>query len=161
MLLGIVSDTHGHIPNTRDAIRVLDSFEVSAVIHCGDIGSCEVVSLFSAWSTNYVLGNVDQNAQALEAAIGRQQQVLHGRFGNLRLEGRNIAFLHGDDTRRLRDTIESGQWDLVCCGHTHVAKVQRSGSTLVVNPGAIYRARPHSLAVIDLTTMDVTPVPLP
>ena len=161
MLLGIVSDTHGDVPNTRDAIGVLESFEVGAVIHCGDIGSCEVVPLFSAWSTNYVLGNVDQNAKALEAAIQRQQHVLHGRFGHLTLEGRNIAFLHGDDTRRLRDTIESGQWDLVCCGHTHVAKVQRSGSTLVVNPGAVHRAQPHSLAVIDLATMDVTPVPLP
>ena len=135
--------------------------EVGAVIHCGDIGSGEVVSLFSAWTTHFVLGNVDHNFQELEAAVQRPRHVLHGRFGSLTLQGRKIAFLHGDDMRRLRDTIESGQWDLVCCGHTHVAKVERSGSTLVVNPGAIYRARPHSVAVIDLASMDVTQVPLP
>jgi putative phosphoesterase len=161
MLLGIVSDTHGHLANTRDAIRVLESLEVSTVLHCGDIGSCDVIPLFAAWPTHYVLGNVDYNAAELAAAIKRQGHFLHERFGSLRLHGREIAFLHGDDMRRLRDTIDSGEWDLVCCGHTHVAKVQRTGDTLVVNPGAVYRARPHSLAVVDLTTLDVTQVPLP
>ena len=162
MLLGIVSDTHGHLANTRDAVRVLESFEVDTVIHCGDIGSREVVALFSAWPTHFVLGNVDGNANQFEVAIDLQQRhVLHHRFGSIRLKGREIAFLHGDDSRRLRETIQSGQYDLVCCGHTHVAKIQQVGDTLVVNPGAIYRARPHSLAVVDVEDMDVSQVPLP
>ena len=53
-----------------------------------------------------------------------------------------IAFLHSDDNRLFRQTIESGQWDLVCYGHTHIAKQHREGKTLVLNPGAIYRANP-------------------
>ena len=162
MLLGIVSDTHGHLPNTRDAVRVLESLEVDTVIHCGDIGSVDVIPLFSAWPTHYVFGNVDHQVQPLEAAIqGQRQHVLHYRFGSLSLHARKIAFLHGDEPRTLRDTIDSGRWDLVCCGHTHVAQVRRVDNTLVVNPGAIYRARPHSLAVVNLTDMDVTQVPLP
>ena len=48
-----------------------------------------------------------------------------------------------------------------CEKRSKVAKIQRVGDTLLVNPGAIYRARPHSLAVVDLDDMDVTRVPLP
>ena len=61
-----------------------------------------------------------------------------------------IAFLHGDDSRLMRTTIGSGQWDLVCHGHTHVARQAWEGKTLVLNPGAIHRANPHSIAVVEL-----------
>jgi predicted phosphodiesterase len=43
---------------------------------------------------------------------------------------------------------------LVCYGHTHVAAIEQRGPTLVVNPGALYRANPHSLAVIDLPELE-------
>ena len=160
MLLGIVSDTHGHIPNTRSATRALAQLDVETVIHCGDIGSGEIVPLFSAWPTHFVLGNVDTHECQLQRVVLAQGQSWHHRFGSLELQGRKIALLHGDDLRRLRQTIDGGQWDLVCCGHTHVAKVERRGSTLVVNPGAVYRARQHSLAVVDLPSLEVTHVPL-
>ena len=39
MILGIVSDTHGHLTVTRAAIEILEDFQVDHVIHCGDIGS--------------------------------------------------------------------------------------------------------------------------
>ena len=49
---------------------------------------------------------------------------------------------------------------LVCYGHTHVAAIDRHGETLVVNPGAIYRADPHSVAVVDLPAVEATIVEL-
>lgn len=47
MLLGVVSDSHGHVGNTRQAVRMLQSLDVAAVIHCGDIGTPEIVKLFA------------------------------------------------------------------------------------------------------------------
>jgi predicted phosphodiesterase len=47
---------------------------------------------------------------------------------------------------------------LVCFGHTHVAEQQRRGATLVLNPGAVYRARRHSIAIVKLPELDVTDV---
>ena len=85
MLIGIVSDTHGHVPFTRDAVRVLESFDVESVIHCGDIGSTDIVSLFSAWPTHFVRGNVDDAIPALQLAIAREGQSWHDRFGSLML----------------------------------------------------------------------------
>jgi hypothetical protein len=78
----------------------------------------------------------------------------------LTLGGRRIALLHSDDARAFRHACTSGQYDLVCYGHTHRAEQHREGRTLVLNPGALYRANPHSLAVVDLATLEATIVPL-
>jgi putative phosphoesterase len=160
MLLGVVSDTHGHVSHTREAIRVLETFAPVAVIHCGDIGSAEIVPLFAPWPTHFVLGNVDEGVDEIDKAIATAGQTNHRAFGELTLEGRRIAFLHGHDLKRLRETIASGAWDLVCSGHTHVRHERREKKTVVLNPGALYRATPHSLAIVDLATLDVTSVTL-
>ena len=153
--LGIVSDTHGHIPNTRDAVRLLESLDVAEVIHCGDIGSLEVVDLLAAWPTHFVLGNVDSLSQGFAQHIEAAGQTFHDRFGSLEISDRKIAFLHGDDGMRLDREIASGAWDLVCHGHTHVAHREQFDKTWVLNPGAIYRANPYSIAVVDLPAMKI------
>jgi putative phosphoesterase len=160
MRIGIVSDTHGHVANAQAAVRMLQALEVQRVLHCGDIGSPEVVALFSAWPTDFVFGNCDGNRAELAAAIVAAGQTCHGEFGALEFDGRRIALLHSHDGARFRTTLVSGAWDLVCYGHTHVASIDRHGSTLAVNPGALYRANPHSLAFIDLPTLEATIVPL-
>jgi putative phosphoesterase len=160
MLLGVVSDTHGHIEYTREAVRMLDSLEVAEVIHCGDIGSPEVIPLFSAWPAHFVFGNVDYDEPSLRTAIDESGQTCHGRFGSLVREGIRIAFLHSDDARLFAQTVQSGGADLVCYGHTHIAKQHRQGRTLVLNPGALYRATPHSIAVVELPSLKATIVTL-
>ena len=160
MLLGVVSDTHGSVPNTRCAVRMLESLKVAGVLHCGDIGSSEIVAMFSAWPTHFVFGNVDYDRAALRETIVAAGQTCHEQFGDLQLADREIAFLHGDDSRRLDQTIRDGRWQLVCHGHTHVPRCERFGGTLVLNPGAIFRANPHTIAVVDLAKMKATIIPL-
>ena len=155
MRIGIVSDTHGHTEFTRPAVRILETCEVQQIIHCGDVGSAAIVELFSPWPTHFVFGNVD-DPRTLRAAIAAAGQSCHERFGTLDIAGVRIAFLHGDDTVLLDETIQSGQFHLVCHGHTHVARKQRQGDTLVMNPGALFRATPHSFAIVDLPQLDVT-----
>ena len=156
MLVAAVSDTHGHVRNTLDAVRLLEAFDVEAILHCGDIGSAAIPSLFDRWPSHFVFGNVDREEAELRRGIEEAGGTCHGRFGELNLGGRKIALLHGDDTRKLHATIASGDYDMVCCGHTHQRKEQRKGKTLVLNPGAIYRAHPHSVAIVDLETLEVT-----
>lgn len=160
MIIGIVSDTHGHVDFARAAVRMLESCEVEAVIHCGDIGSPDIVTLFKQWPTHFVLGNVDDHPQAFRTAIEAAGQTFHDRFGTLEIEGRKIAFLHSDDGQLFRRTIADGEYDLVCYGHTHVAELHREGDTLVLNPGALYRADPHSLAVVRLPELEVAHIAL-
>jgi putative phosphoesterase len=152
VLLGVVSDTHGHVSNARAAVRMLETFGVEAVLHCGDIGSEAIVPLFAAWPTHFVLGNVDGGSLAagLVAAIDKAGLICHRRYGSLDLSGTKIALLHGDDGRFLDETIKAGEHQLVCHGHTHVTRLERVGQTLVLNPGALYRAAKHTIAIIEL-----------
>jgi putative phosphoesterase len=158
MRIGVVSDTHGQTRSAREAVRLLEALDVELVLHCGDIGAPEIVRLFDCWTTHFVLGNVDGDAGALERAAAEAGHVLHGAFGELELAGRRIALLHGDDERRLRQVIASDEYDLVCHGHTHVPRQERVGRTLVLNPGALHRATPHTLAVVELPGLEVTSV---
>src|SRR3954453_1468603 len=160
MRLGIISDTHGHVELTRPAVRMLESLEVDEVLHCGDIGSMAVVELFTAWPTHFVFGNCDVNTAAFAAAIERAGQKCHGLFGELGLDGVKVALLHSHERNRFRDAIDSGKYRLVCYGHTHVAAIDHRAETIVLNPGAIFRASPHSLAVVDLPKVEATIIEL-
>jgi uncharacterized protein len=160
MRIGVISDTHGHIENTLAAVRMLESLEVEAVLHCGDIGSPEIPKLLAAWPTHFVFGNCDPDAGSLKAAIEQAGLACHGLFGDIKLAGRRIALLHSHDARLFRTVCTSGDYDLVCYGHTHQAEQRLIGKTLVLNPGALYRATPHSIALVDLATLGATIVAL-
>lgn len=138
---------------------MLESFDIALVIHCGDIGSDDILPLFHRWPMHFVFGNVDTRPDRIRHTA-LANQTCHDRFGKLEVEGRQIAFLHGDDGPRLQEAIQSETFHLVCYGHTHVAEQHRQGSTLVLNPGALYRAQPHSIAIVDLATLEATHIPL-
>lgn len=157
---GLVSDSHGRVESTRAAANLLHSFEVSEVIHCGDIGTADVVRALSSWPTHYVFGNCDHELSALRTAIEEAGGTCHERFGTLQIEERSVAFLHGDDTQLMVETISGGEYDLVCHGHTHVAAQKTVGKTIVLNPGALFRARPLSIAVVEFPSIEITPLDL-
>ncbi len=158
--LAVVSDTHGHVGYCLDAIRMLEGLDVHRVLHCGDIGSVDIVPLFKRWPTHFVFGNCDDDRDALRQAIAQAGQTCHEAFGSLLIEGRRVAFLHSDDAATFAHACRSGDYDLVCYGHTHEARQQLVGRTLVLNPGALYRANPHSLALVDFPALNVTSIPL-
>ena len=107
-----------------------------------------------------MFGNVDTRPTELRRAIEAAGQTCHDRFGISISTGRRVAFLHGDDAQRLAETIAAAAYDLVCYGHTHQAEAHQAGQTLVLNPGALYRAQPHTLALVRLPQLEVTHVPL-
>jgi len=160
MRIAVVSDTHGHAGYTTAAINSIRQQSVEAVIHCGDIGSLGIVSLFSAWPTHFVFGNVDYDDESFAAAIEAAGQTCHGRFGSLTFDSVRIAFLHSDDQMLFQQTIHSGEYDLVCYGHTHVPEQHLVGTTIVLNPGALYRASPHTYAIVDLPDLQIRHIPV-
>ena len=155
MRIGILSDTHGHIRNTLQAVAQLNELSVDAVIHCGDIGSPSIVPLFAGWPAHFVLGNVDEDEAALQWIIREEEQTFHGRFARIELAGKLIAVAHGDDHDLLSTAINSGEYDLVCTGHTHQRDLRHVGRTMVLNPGALYRSAHKSFATIDWPSGEV------
>jgi uncharacterized protein len=154
--VGVVSDTHGQVDFTRPAVRMLESLNVDRVLHCGDIGSAEVVELFEQWPTDFVFGNCDTYHRALRSMIERAGQTCHGEFADLDIAGVRIALIHSHDRRLFSAAVGSGRYRTICYGHTHVAAIERRGDLLLLNPGALYRAQPHSLAILELPQNEAT-----
>ena len=116
--------------------------------------------MFEEFPTSFVFGNVDSDLAAIRQAIEKSGNRCCGRLCEVELEGRRIGMQHGDDARSLRSLEQSGHYDLLFYGHTHLAEQHSTGPTLVVNPGALHRARTKSLALIDLSTKSCAIVPL-
>lgn len=160
MQIGIVSDSHSNRTKVSQAVGLLETLGITTVLHCGDVADAAVVEAFANFKSYFVFGNVDDDRPSLRAAMRRTGAVCCEEFGELELAGRKIAFLHGDDKRRLEREERSGRYDLVCYGHTHKAESHRVGPTLIVNPGALHRAKIHTLAVYDSQRDDVEIIPL-
>jgi putative phosphoesterase len=158
MHLGIVSDTHGNRLMVARALTLLRERGITTLLHCGDIDDPETVLMFGGFTVHFVFGNCDHDRAALRQAMSEIGATLHEQFGSVELEGVKLAFLHGDDGGTLRDVERSGYYDFLFYGHTHQAEEHRSGSTRIVNPGALHRARPKTFAVLNLTSREIESV---
>jgi putative phosphoesterase len=149
MLIGIVSDTHSRYHTVEKTLRLLQQRHVDCVLHCGDIEDSATVQLFEEIPTHFVFGNCDTDRDDLRQAMQKTGAVLHEHFGHLELGGRALAWLHGDIRQLFQDVEHCGHYDYLFYGHTHQAEQHRTGPTLVVNPGALHRARVKSFVVLD------------
>ena len=81
----------------------------------------------------------------------------HGADARLDLFGRRIFVVHYPEYGYAMAC--TGDWDLVCCGHSHVAGVERvanlkGSTTWIVNPGTVAGlAAPPTWILGDLATM--------
>ncbi len=160
MRIGLISDSHGRLEPVRAALALFAERQVDRIVHCGDIDVPQVVEQFQGWPVDFVFGNMDFHRDLLAEAIDRVGGGCHGEFGAAEWAGRQVAFLHGHDPVTLHEALYSGEWDVVFRGHTHQPEVQHVGSTLVVNPGALYQARTLTVAVVDLQSLDVEHLPV-
>ena len=151
MIIAVLSDTHSRNETVRKALKLLEGRGAELILHCGDIEDPDTVRLFPP-QTHFVLGNCDIDRDELRQAVKDAGATLQEPFGHLELPGANIAFLHGDDQRLLRELELSSGFDYLFHGHTHVAGERRAGRTRVINPGALHRARPKTFVVLDLAT---------
>lgn len=155
MLVGVLSDTHGHFDTTRTAVERLLKHGAQQLLHCGDVGSEQVLDLLVGLPAGFVWGNCDHDPYALQ----RHAQVLgitcFGAVGRTTLDGRVFSILHGDDHRRMRSLIEAQDCDFILSGHTHVKGTNDIGRIRMVNPGAIHRAMTKTVALIDTASREV------
>src|SRR5262249_51416914 len=119
------------------------------ILHCGDIEDSEAVWLFPP-NTHFVFGNCDMERMTIRQAVHGVGATLYEPYGKLELDGVKIAWLHGDDKRLMHQVEESGEFDYLFYGHTHIADERRTGATRTINPGALHRARPKTLLILDV-----------
>src|SRR5207244_11682389 len=100
----------------------------------------------------------ERDRASIRQAVHGVGATLYEPFGRLDVDGVKIAWLHGDDKRLMHQVEESGEFDYLFYGHTHVADERRTGDTRVINPGALHRARPKTLLILDVETAETTTV---
>ena len=110
----------------------------------------QVIDLFAGLPSHLTWGNCDP-AGALgryAASIGVQAQHPSG---EVTIDGRRIAFTHGDDARTVSRVLASRP-DFLLHGHTHLRRDEMVQGVRVINPGALHRARPFTVALLEPAT---------
>lgn len=155
--IGLLSDSHSAARTTERAVAVLMENGAQLLIHLGDVGSIEVLDALAVAAdenspqieAHVVFGNTDYDWQKMADYARSLDLIVDHPAGQLTLpDGGVLAFMHGDRQKPM--DISLGQnVKYLCHGHTHVAADQMIGQTRVINPGALYRARQYTVAILD------------
>jgi len=157
----IVSDSHDRADPLAAAVRKAAELGAQAVIHCGDLIGTQTLggALAAGLPLHLVHGNNIGDQVSLARWVRERQGQLqyHGLDARLELGGKRIFAVHYPEYGHAMAC--TGDWDLVCCGHSHVAAVEqvanvKGGRTWLVNPGTVAGlAAPATWALGDLSAM--------
>jgi putative phosphoesterase len=157
----IVSDSHDRADPLAQAVREGAAQGAQAVIHCGDlIGTQTLRGAMEAGLPLHVihgnnLGDAASLARWARESGGKLQY--HGPDARLELGGRRVFVVHYDNYGYAFAC--TGEFDLVCCGHSHKAEVREvkgvnGRASWLVNPGTIAGlSAPATWVLGDLTAM--------
>jgi putative phosphoesterase len=152
VILGLLSDTHDRLAAAQLAIQMLRANGAQYLLHAGDIGRESIIDLLGGEPAAFVWGNNDFD-RAGRAAYAEELGVnCCDVFGDLELDGKKIALMHGDDDKLVRRILEEQRHDYLITGHTHVRHDRRVGRVRWINPGALYRAGIKTVALLDTGT---------
>ena len=165
MLIGIMSDTHDEIEQTRRAVTLFNRRGVGHVLHAGDFVSPfmrEPLRELRAPLTGVFGNNDGDRALITEKFSAVPNLTLAGTFARLEAGGMRVGLLHGNDRVLFETLAGCGNLDLLVYGHTHKPEVRRAGSLLIVNPGEVYGhlTGKSTVAVVDTEKRDAEIVEL-
>jgi putative phosphoesterase len=152
MLIGILSDTHGHLDAMQAGIDALASVGAQVYIHCGDVGSFRMLDVLAGLRSFVTWGNTDFDRPELTRYARALDITVLDPWGTIELESKRLALTHGDRPHIVRQVLDGQQHDYLLTGHTHLLHDHRHGRIRAINPGALYRASPKTVAALDLTT---------
>lgn len=157
MRIGLISDTHNNLKNTRQALKRFRAERITTILHAGDVTGPAVIQALKGFEVWIAWGNMDRDPTIQEIAATVLGDGKLDTLHHLILEGQRIALLHGDDAQRLDALIHSKDYDYVIHGHTHQRRDERVQQTHIINPGALGGTSlfPPSFAILDLQTGDV------
>ncbi len=158
MKIGVMSDSHDHLPNIRRALHLFADRQVGALVHAGDFCSPfffrETEELKNRGVRMYaVFGNNDGD-RLLLARNGSGFCEFRDGVHVFELDGRRIVAMHYPDVAE--SLLRSGDFDLVIYGHNH-QRLEKGQGRLLLNPGSCagYLTDRATVAVVDLAVMEV------
>jgi len=138
MKIGIISDSHDNMGNIEKAVSIFKERKVELVIHAGDYVNPGAIRLFQGVKLIGIFGNNDGEKLGILKAFEDINGELKGDFCELELDNLKIAVYHGTVLEIKDALIDSGKYDVVVYGHTHIKENKTMGKTLVLNPGTCH-----------------------
>ncbi len=161
MKIGIVSDTHDQIERVKKAVEIFNEEGVGLVIHCGDIVSPFTLQFYKGLKCpiKFLFGNNtgDIMFHLNYAKNFGLQNYEFKTFFYIEADGKKIAVYHGENKEITESLLKCGDYDCVFSGHNHIAKIEKRGKVLFVNPGTLMDKHkegmsPPSIAIYDSAT---------
>lgn len=143
-LIGVISDTHGHLPS-----GVIKAFKnVHLIIHAGDIGDEMILAkLEKIAPVLAVRGNMDYGDWASQLPATEIIEIGHVALAVTHIAG------------RLNEESQTAGYKAVISGHTHRPDVYEKNGITFINPGSASYPKfgqPGSAAVIQINGADLS-----
>jgi len=158
-LIGLISDTHDNLEAIESAVNRFNEEQVGLVLHAGDFISPFAVKALGALEMPMiaVFGNNDGDLLQLASVFNSYDHLsLRGIFTSLKEGGISIGLYHGTEPDLLEHLIESGGFDVMVHGHTHIVEKYMHDETLVINPGEAcgYISGKQTVSLLDVQEKD-------
>lgn len=168
MKIGIVSDSHDNIPLLCAAVADAKQRGAKAILHCGDIVAPSTLQKLQTYElpVHAIHGNNTGDLYTLSKISHAPDSIIHyyGQDATFTLENKRIFLVHYPHYAQAMAV--TGDYDLVCCGHTHCVSFERltnikGTQTVVCNPGSVGGiGAPATYLFGDLETMTFETLPV-
>ncbi|HHB91779.1 MAG TPA: metallophosphoesterase [Thioploca sp.] len=144
MKIGIVSDSHDNIPSLCAAIADAKYRGAEAILHCGDIVAPSTLGKVQQYGLplHVIHGNNNGDLYVLSKLSNTSNSKIfyYGQDASFTLNEKRIFIVHYPHYARAMAI--TGDYDLVCCGHSHNISVKniinsKGTETIVCNPGTV------------------------
>jgi putative phosphoesterase len=171
MKIAVLSDSHDHREHLAAAVEDAKNRGAEAILHCGDIVAPSTLHAAQPYGIplHVIHGNNMGDTYNLARLANKPNSGItyYGQDAAIELAGRKIFVVHYPHYARAMAV--TGDFDLVCNGHEHKARIDRvnasNGKEVVwLDPGTVGGiSAPATYILGDLTEMafEVLQVPFP
>lgn len=146
MKFAAISDTHDRLSAVRELVEILREEKLDFIVHAGDVISPFTLKEFSSLDVPFYIafGNNDGERKIL-SEIAMQ---INWKIGDI-VEFPGGIVYHGTDEEILKILRKTGE--MVVTGHTHEARIERDGRSVLLNPGEVcgYLTGKRTFAIVE------------
>lgn len=144
MKVCILSDSHDNISLLCEAVEAAKQQGAQAVLHCGDIVAPSTLQKLQIYGLplHVIHGNNTGDLYSLAKLSHQSGGLIHyyGQDATILMAGKRIFLVHYPHYGRAMAV--TGDYDLVCCGHTHQTVLEslntiKGTQTILCNPGTV------------------------
>ncbi len=160
-MLGVISNSDGRAESVAAAVNIFKSAGATYIVHLGDVGGRHVLdALGEDIQAAFVWGDRDRDRMGLLRYAHSIGLDCLGLMGDLDIDGKKIAIIHGDDRKLMRKLLDEQQHDYLLCGHETAVEDYTVGKTRVLNPGPLRSGQSGSALLLSPADGKINIVPI-